>query len=221
MRRSTVLLAATIGFAVLYAAATIALGTPPEAGDSASKVARWFNGHDGNVRTWLWLLTISAPLWAVYVAIIRDLLPPVLRDVWLVGAIAFAAVTAVQGWIWAGLALHPSALRPDTARTLLDVALYWGPVLTGSIVAMLLPVAIATLRDAVGLPRWLGWLTVVVIAEQLVESLTVFGHSGFFAPGGPMNLDVGAGLSAIALIALGITAARTPQLQAPIAASRT
>src|SRR5438270_124856 len=104
MRRSTVLLAVTIAFAVLYAAATIALGTPPEADDPGSTVVSWFAAHDGNVRTWLWLLTLGAPLFATYVAIIRGLLPSPHRDVFLYGAIAFG--------ITASRALSRSAPAP-------------------------------------------------------------------------------------------------------------
>ncbi|HMC72198.1 MAG TPA: hypothetical protein VKJ07_23775, partial [Mycobacteriales bacterium] len=131
------------------------------------------------------------------------------RDVFLFGAIAFAAETAVQGWLWAGLALHPGSLTGDNARLVLDIALYWGPVLTGAVITMLAPVAVAALTRVTRLPRWVGIVAAVAVVEQLVETLTIFGHKGFFAPGGPMNLDVGAGISAIALIALGISAART------------
>jgi hypothetical protein len=209
MRRSTTLLVATIGFAVLYLAASIALGSPPEASDSGATVVSWFRAHDGNVRVWLWLLTLGAPLFAVYTAIIRGLLPSPHRDVFLFGAIAFAVETAVQGWLWGGLALHPASLSSSDARLVLDIALYWGPVLTGAVITMLAPVAVAALTRVTRLPRWVGVTALIAVVEQLVETLTIFGHTGFFAPGGPMNLDVGAGISAVALIALGISAART------------
>src|SRR5205085_10941226 len=86
MRRSTVLLVVTIAFAVLYAAATIALGTPPEADDSGSTVASWFAVYERNVRSWLWLLTLCAPLFATYVAILRGLFPSSHRVAFLSGA---------------------------------------------------------------------------------------------------------------------------------------
>ena len=210
MRRSTMLLVVTIGFAVLYLAASLALGSsPPKASDSGPKVAAWFQAHDGNVRTWLWLLTIGGPLFATYAAIVRGVLPAPHRDVFLFGAISFGVQTAVQGWIWGGLALHPNTLTSADARLGLDIALYWGPVLTAAVIAMLAPVAVAVLAGRTALPRWVGIVAAIAVAEQLVETLTVFGHHGFFAPGGPMNLDVGAGISAIALIAVGITVARS------------
>jgi hypothetical protein len=41
------------------------------------------------------------------------------------------------------------------------------------------------------IPRWLGWLSVAFFVEQGIETLTVFGESGFIAPGGAMNLYLG------------------------------
>ena len=208
MSRSTLLLAATIGFGVLYGAATIALGSPPEAGDSGQQVAAWFRDHDGNVRTWAWLLTLSGPLTATFAALVRERLPSPHRDVFFFGAIAFAAETAVQAWIWAGMSWHAGQLEPATARTLLDVASFWGPVLTSTTVTMLAPVALLAWSGRAGLPRWLAVVTAIALVEQLVETITIFGKHGFIAPGGPMNVYLGAGLTAIALLSLGIVLAR-------------
>jgi hypothetical protein len=208
VKRSTLLLVVTVGFGVLYLGASISLGTTPEPGDSGQTVAAWFRDHDGNVRAWIWLLTLSAPLFATFAALVRERLPSPHRDVFFFGAIAFAAETAVQGWIWAGMAWHASDLQPATARTLLDVASYWGPVLTGTTMMMLAPVALLGLRRA-ALPRWLGGVAAVALAEQLVETITIFGRHGFIAPGGPMNVYLGAGLTAVALLSLGVALARS------------
>jgi apolipoprotein N-acyltransferase len=199
---------ATLGFGVLYLAASIALGTTPEAKDNGQSVAAWFRDHDGNVRAWIFLLTLSAPLFAVFAALVRERLPSPHRDVFFFGAIAFAAETAVQGWIWGGMAWHPSALEPATARTLLDVASFWGPVLTSTTVMMLAPVALLGLGGG-ALPRWLGAVAAVALAEQLIETITIFGRHGFIAPGGPMNIYLGAGLTALSLLSLGVALART------------
>jgi apolipoprotein N-acyltransferase len=210
VRRATLLIAVTAGFGLLYLAATVALGSPPDAGASGEEVAAWFRGHGGHVRAWLWLLTVSAPLFAVFAVLVRAALPAPHRDVFLFGAIAFAAETAVQGWIWGGLAWHAEALEPATARTLLDVASFWGPVLTSTTVTMLAPVAVLALRDRAGLPRWVGVLCGLAVAEQLAETVTVFGRHGFLAPGGAMNVVVGAGVTAVALIGVGVALARRP-----------
>jgi hypothetical protein len=218
MRRSTLLIAVTVGFTVLYAASTIALGTPPAADDSGATVAAWFRDNDGHVRVWLWLLTLGLPLFATYAALVRERLPAPHRDVFFVGAIAFIAETAVQGWVWGGLALHAGSLSAANARLLADVAGYWGPVLTSTTIAMLAPVAVAVLSGRVALPRWLGLLAALAALEQLVETVTVFGHKGFLAPGGALNVYVGAGITAVALIALGLTAARATTITDPAAA---
>jgi hypothetical protein len=219
VRRSTVLLAATIGFGVLYLAAAIALGSTPDANDSGQSVAAWFRDNGGQVRAWLWLLTLSLPLFATFAALIRTQLPAPHRDIFFFGAITLAAETAVQGWIWAGMAWHADELQPATARTLLDVASLWGPVLTSTTVTMLAPVALLGLRgEPPALPRWLGVVAAVALVEQLVETITIFGRHGFIAPGGPMNIYLGAGLTAVALLSLGIALGRSAATPRPAAA---
>jgi apolipoprotein N-acyltransferase len=218
MRRSTALTGATIGFALLYLGSTIALGKPPSASDGGAAVVHWFAGHGGNVRTSAWLLTLAAPLFALYAAFVRMHLPAGLRDLWLIGAIAFLAETAVQSWILLGLAWHGGALAPATARSLLDVADYWGPVLTSTTVMMLTPVVVAAFGVERRLPRWLAYLAAAAVVEQLVETLTIFGRRGFMAPGGPMNVVLGAVLVAVTLVALGLVVAQLERgSQAPAA----
>jgi len=73
---------------------------------------------------------------------------------------------------------------------------------------MLTPVVLAAFGDDTRLPRWLGILAAVAVAEQLVETLTIFGQHGFMAPGGPMNVVLGAVLVAVTLVALGFVVAR-------------
>jgi hypothetical protein len=201
-------LSATVGFGLLYVAAYAALGSTPEPGDDGQAVAAWFRDHGGHVRAWAWLLTLSAPLFATFVALIRAQLPAPHRDVFFFGAIAFGAETAVQAWFWLGMAWHADQLEPATARTLLDVTSFWGPVLTGTTVTMLAPVVLLGLRGEGGLPRWLGLVAAIAVVEQLIETVTIFGRHGFIAPGGAMNVDLGAGLVGVAILCLGIAVAR-------------
>src|SRR5690349_20953878 len=79
---------------------------------------------------------------AVMFALLRSLLPAPHRDVFLIGAITFLATTAVETWFAVGLALHADHLDPATARTVLDVAIFYGPVLTGATVTMMAPVTV-------------------------------------------------------------------------------
>ena len=147
MRRSTVLLSATVGFGLFYLAGAIALGSTPEASDNGQTVATWFRDNGDHVRVWMWCLTVSAPLFATFAALIRDALPAPHRDVFFFGAIAFAAETAVQGWLWAGMAWHANDLDPATARTLLDVASFWGPVLTSTTITQVVALASPMLKS--------------------------------------------------------------------------
>jgi hypothetical protein len=217
MRSSTVLRSVTIASVVLYVAAALALGTPPDTAAGGAEVAAWFAAHDGAVRTYVWLLTLLAPVAGTQVALVRHRMPAPYRDVFLVGGITFVAETAVTSWIWGALSAHAAALGPDTARALLDVASFWGPVLTGSTVTMLAPVVVAAARGDLPLPRWLTVLGVVALVEQVVETITVFGHTGFTAPGGPMNLYLGALLTLAWFAGLGITLARRGAGEVPSA----
>jgi hypothetical protein len=99
------------------------------------------------------------------------------------------------------------------------IAAYFGPVLTVSIVLLIAPVGLAAWRGEGGLPRWLAWLTLVFAVEQSIETMTVFGKSGFIAPGGPMNFTLGAGLLLVWVIAAGAAASRTPPAAVPIVAA--
>ena len=53
--------------------------------------------------------------------------------------------------------------------------------------------AIAALGFGVSpiIPRWLTWLSTIFFLEQAIETITVFGQTGFIAPGGTMNVYLG------------------------------
>lgn len=126
------------------------------------------------------------------------------RDIMLIGATSVAILTIVWIWTNAGLALHPDTLDPSVARTVTDMAAYYGPTLTAMVILFAAPVGWAAWKRQGGLPHWLGWLTLVLVLEQLVETTTTLGTTGFRAPGGPMNLDVRAGLYIIWVVATGV-----------------
>jgi hypothetical protein len=209
MRRSTLLLGSTIGLAVVYIASSLALGSGPDANDDGAAVVAWFRDNGDHVRLWVWLGIFTGLLFALYASLIRGRLPAPHRDVFFFGAISLASATAIQSWIWAGLAWHADRLDAATARTLLDVASFWAPVLTTTTILMLAPIALLAWRGEVGLPRWLAYVTGIVVVEQLIETVTVFGKTGFTAPGGPMNLVLGAGLFLIAIVCVGVAVARS------------
>ena len=216
MTQARVLIVAAVAAVVLYLIGAIALGTPPKAGDSPATIAAWFADHHNAARTYAWTATFGALAFAVLAGIVRGLLPAPHSSVFLLGAAAFTVETAVQAWFWAGLALHP--LDPGTARTAFDVAVFWGPILTGSTMTMMAAVTVLGLGSSTTIPRWLTVLGAIAFLEQAIETITVFGTDGFTEPGGEMNLILGAGVTVIWLIGLVVWAAsrlgRAPQPQA-------
>ena len=207
-RTSPVLFTATIAASVLMVVSVGALGEPPGPAASGQEVADWFAAHGGQARTSAWFLTIFAPFYATFAALARHRLPAPHRDVFFIGAITFIAETAVNNWIWAGLSWHADQLQPATARVLLDIASFWGPVLNGATISMLAPVVVLSWGRGAVLPRWLGVVGGIALVEQTTETVTIFGRTGFTAPGGPMNMMLGAGLCIIWVLCLGITLSR-------------
>jgi hypothetical protein len=207
MSQGRVLIAAAIAAGVLYVVGFVALGSPPGASDRPVKVLAWFRDHRTDVRLYAWTAAFGTLAFAVVAGIIRGALPAPSRDVFLLGASAFIVETAVQAWFWAALALHPIALPPVTARLLLDVASYWGPVLTGATTAMIGSVTVLGLRARPLIPPWLTVIGALAFLEQAVETVTVFGRHGFIAPGGGMNVVLGAAFTAVWVGALVVWAA--------------
>jgi hypothetical protein len=216
MSQGRVLVAAAIAAGVLYLVGFIALGSPPGASEHPLEVLTWFRDHRNEARLYAWTATFGTLAFAVLAGIIRGVLPAPSRDVFLLGAGAFIVETAVQAWFWAALALHPVALRPVTARLLLDVASYWGPILTGATTAMIGSVTVLGLRARPLIPRWLTVIGVLAFLEQAAETITVFGRHGFIAPGGGMNVVLGAIFTAVWIAALVVWgAARLARADAP------
>jgi hypothetical protein len=136
-------------------------------------------------------------------ALLRAMLPAPHRDVFFFGAAVYATSIAVWTWTWGGLALHAGSLDPAIARMVLDVALFLGPVLTGATTTMMAPVALVALRGD-SLPRWLGVLGLVAFVEQSVETITIFGSTGFIQPGGAMNMQLGGVLTLAWILGFGL-----------------
>jgi hypothetical protein len=193
--------------AILYVALLFAplflVPTAPEVTASGARLVVYFQRHGDGVRVVTWLSAWSMVPLVLLIASLRSRLTGVGRDVMLLGAAGLITTTIVWSWISAGLALHPRTLDPNVARTAADIGAYFGPVLTVSIILMIVPVGIAAFRGDGGLPRWLAWVTAVFVAEQSIETITIFGRRGFIAPGGPMNFTLGAGLYLVWVLCAG------------------
>lgn len=201
---------ALVAFAAIVAATSLGafatLGTPPGANYGGEETVSWFREHREAVRWSVWFFTVGAPPLAVMFALLRRLLPAPHRDVFLIGVVAYIVALAVQSWFWCGLALHADQLEPALARAILDVAVMFGPVFTGTTMTMIAPVTLLAVRGRAGLPRWLGILGGIAFVEQAIETVTIFGSKGFTQPGGPMNLQLGAGLTLTWILAFGFWA---------------
>jgi hypothetical protein len=198
------LLTATVAYIILVVAGLVALGTTPAASETGPQLVAWLREHSSAVQWSMWAFTVGTPALAVMLALERRLLPSPYSDVFFIGGIAILAATAVQSWFLAGLALHADKLEPATARALLDVAVFFGPILTGATTTMMAPVTLLALRGKVGLPMWLGLLGGAAFIEQSIETITIFGSTGFTQPGGAMNLQLGAGLTLAWMMAFGL-----------------
>ncbi len=203
---SPVLLGAIGAAILLYIAGLLAMGTPPAASETGAQLVSWLREHRDGVRWSVWTVTVGAPFNAIVIAQLRRLLPAPYGDVYLIGAVSILITQAVQAWTWGGLALHVDQLEPLTARAVLDVAVFWGPVLTGATTTMMAPVIWLALRGQRGIPRWLGVIGLIAFTEQAIETLTIFGSTGFLQPGGAMNLELGAGLTATWILAFAVWA---------------
>ncbi len=187
-----VLLASGAGWILFYVASFTALGSSvPTVESSGDEIVSWFTDNATRAQAYAWTATFAALALTVFGAMVAHLLPTPHRYVFFGGLLGWVITGQVQAWFWAGMALHPQGLDPTTARTLFDIPQYWGPIVNGSTMTMAAAFVPLAFGAAPTIPRWLGWLSVLFLVEQAVETVTVFGESGFLAPGGAMNLYLG------------------------------
>jgi len=192
MKPSRILLTNIIATCALYVAGFVALGDSyPTFDSSGQEVVEWFSKNGASARTYAWTAAFFSLGLAIFGGQVSALLPKPNRYIFLTGVLGFAITSQVQAWFWAGLALHPQDLDPSAARTIFDIATYWGPLVNGSTTAMAAAVAALGFGVSPLIPRWLTWLSVTFFLEQSIETITVFGQTGFVAPGGTMNVYLG------------------------------
>lgn len=192
MKPSRILLITILATGALYVASFVALGgSVPTIDSSGQEIVQWFSENGTRARIYTWTAAFISLGLAIFGGQVSALLPKPHRYIFMAGVLGFAITAQIQAWFWAGLALHPRDLDPAAARTIFDIAAYWGPLVNGSTATM--AAAIAALGFGVSpiIPRWLTWLSVIFFLEQAVETITVFGQTGFIAPGGPMNVYLG------------------------------
>jgi hypothetical protein len=203
MKRWWPLLAA-VAYVVASIASVFALPKAPDVTASGEALVRYYRDHGDTLRRATWLLTWALVPFVILMAHVRSFLSGLYRDVMLISVTMFVTTGTVWTWFNAGLALHAASLDPHVTRTLVDISVYFGPILTVTDVLLAGSIGLAAWRNDGGLPRWLAYISAVFALEQGIETITIFGKSGFIAPGGDMNFQLGAGLLIVWLIALGV-----------------
>jgi hypothetical protein len=192
MTASRILLVNILATGAFYIASFVALGSSfPTIDSSGQEIVEWFSENGARARIYAWTAAFVSLGLAIFGGQVSALLPKPHRYILLAGVLGFAITGQVQAWFWAGLAFHPQDLDPAAARTIFDIPAYWGPLVNGSTTAMAAAVAALGFGASPIIPRWLTWLSVVFFLEQAIETVTVFGQSGFIAPGGTMNVYLG------------------------------
>jgi hypothetical protein len=192
MKKSALVLISGIGWILFYTGSFTALGSGyPTVESSGAEIVSWFTDNGTNAQIYAWTAAFAFLSLVSFGALVAELLPKPNRYIFFSGILAFAITAMVQAWFWAGMALHPEGLAPETAQVLFDITQYWGPIINGATMAMAIPVAVLGFGASKSVPSWLGWLSVALFVEQAIETITVFGSSGFLAPGGTMNLYLG------------------------------
>ncbi|MEJ2388541.1 MAG: hypothetical protein P8Y27_14915, partial [Chromatiaceae bacterium] len=153
-----------------------------------------FSDNGTDARVYAWTAAFFSFGLAIFAGQVSALLPKPHRYIFLTGVLGFAITSQVQAWFWAGLALHPQGLEPAAARTIFAIPAYWGPLVNGSTTAMAAAVAALGFGVSPIIPRWLTALSAIFFLEQAIETITVFGRTGFIAPGGTMNVYLGGGI---------------------------
>lgn len=175
-----------------YVFSFVALGgSVPTIESTGAEVVAWFTDNGMNAKVYAWASAFVSLGLMIFAGQVSALLPQPHRYVFFAGVLGFALTAQVQAWIWAGLAYDPSGLSEGAARVIFAISAFWGPLVNASTAAMALAVAVLGFGAHKIVPSWLAWISILFGLEQVIETVTVFGVSGFIAPGGTMNVYLG------------------------------
>lgn len=197
-------LIAAVTFAFLLMVAGLLAPAPPGTTAPGGDVIAWATAHADAIRWQAWTVMLSSLPGGVLLALVHQRIHGPEATAYLVGGIVSVTILAVAMLLRLGLARHPTGLPATDARLLADVEAYWAPLLTFPIALQASALAFAARRG--DLPGWLAPISLVLATEQLIETATVFGSHGAFAPGGTLNTLLGPVLYSVWLIAQGIAA---------------
>ena len=123
-------LIAGVAFAVLSLTALLLVPLPPGVDQSGSALIDHSSAHSGLIRLQALLTALSLLALVVVLGFARDRLHGPAGYIFTIGAAVLVVEISMEVWFTAGVALHAGELEPATARTLMDIAAMWGPLLT-------------------------------------------------------------------------------------------
>jgi hypothetical protein len=186
---------AASGYLVLalgIAAAVFERGAPP-ANAPAEESLAFFRAYRSELRMQSLLFVLSAGAYLWWFGSLRSFLLRAESETGRLSTIAFGA-----GVIWAGLQMMLQSVQvtlamgvgvditPALAGMLGDLTYVLSVIAYVPMAVMLAAVAMVSLRDAV-FPAWLGWLSALVAAANLVMSLGIVVDGGLLVPGGALT----------------------------------
>jgi hypothetical protein len=174
------------------AAAAFERGAPP-ANAPAEQSLAFFTAYRSELRTQSLLFVLSAGAYVWWFGSLRSFLLRVEGETGRLSTIAFGA-----GVIWAGLQMVLQSVQvalamgaggdvaPALAGMLGDLTYALSVIAYIPMAVTLAAVAVVSLRTGV-FPSWLGWLSTLVAAANLVMSLGIVADSGPLVPGGALT----------------------------------
>jgi hypothetical protein len=186
---------AASGYLVLalgIAAAAFERGAPL-ANAAAEESLAFFTAYRSELRTQSLLFVLSAGAYLWWFGSLRSFLLRAEGETGRLASVAFGA-----GVIWAGLQMVLQSVQvalamgvggdvaPALAGMLGDLTYALSVIAYVPMAVTLAAVGLVTLRTAV-FPAWLGWLSILVAAANLVMSLGIVVDSGPLVPGGALT----------------------------------
>jgi hypothetical protein len=174
------------------AAAAFERGAPP-AHASAEESLAFFTTYHSELRMQSLLFVLSAGAYLWWFGSLRSFLLRAESETGRLSTVAFGA-----GVIWAGLQMMLQSVQvalamgvggdvaPGLAGMLGDLTYALSVIAYVPMAVTLAAVAVVTLRTGV-FPAWLGWLSILVAAANLVMSLGIVADSGPLVPGGALT----------------------------------
>jgi hypothetical protein len=169
--------------------------TPPKLDEGALPIASFVVQNQDALRVELLLNTVAMLFFLWFLGSVRAGLRTAEGGAGRVSAIASggglvgAAFVLLASVFLAAAALQPAATPPALTRALIDLQALSVGIGASAFAVFFLAVAGATLMDG-GLPKWIGWLSVVAALSAAIGVVTGFSNHGIFAADGAFGFWV-------------------------------